>query len=84
MPLWKFMVLDFVAKTLWSFIYLGLGWWIGEPVVFVLDQYAKVANWVAIALIVVVMVGAFRAQAKKQQAEAAPAVTVGNELEAGH
>ena len=84
MPLWQFMVLDFVAKTLWSFIYLGLGWWIGEPVVFVLDQYAKVANWVAIALIVVVMVGAFRAQAKKQQAEAATAVTVGNELEAGH
>ena len=81
MPLWQFMVLDFVAKTLWSFIYLGLGWWIGEPVVFVLDQYAKVANWVAIALIVVVMVGAFRAQSKKQQAEVA---TVGNELEAGH
>lgn len=77
MPLWKFMVLDFISKTLWSFLYLGLGWWIGEPVVAVLDGYAKVANWVAIALLVVVFVGIFRNQSKKK-----PEV-IGNEIEAG-
>lgn len=79
MPLWKFMVLDFIAKTLWSFIYLGLGWWIGEPVVEVLDGYAKIANWVAIALLVVVFYGIFRNQNKKKPA----AQAVGNEIEAG-
>ena len=79
MPLWKFMVLDFIAKTLWSFIYLGLGWWIGEPVVEVLDGYAKIANWVAIALLVVVFYGIFRNQSKKKGA----AQAVGNEIEAG-
>ena len=65
MPLWKFMVLDFISKTLWSLGYFALGWWIGEPVVYVLEQYAKVANWIAIGLIVVIMFGAFRRQAKK-------------------
>ena len=65
MPLWQFMVLDFISKTLWSLGYFALGWWIGEPVVYVLEQYAKVANWIAIGLIVVIMFGAFRRQAKK-------------------
>ena len=79
MPLWKFMVLDFISKTIWSFLYLGLGWWIGEPVVMVLEQYAKVANWIAIALLVVVFYGIFRNQEKKKPA----AEVVGNEIEAG-
>lgn len=68
MPLWKFMVMNFIAKTLWSFIYFGLGWEIGEPVVFVLNQYARVANWIAIALLVVIMFTAFRNQGKKRVA----------------
>ena len=71
MPLWKFMVLDFVSKTLWSFLYLSLGWWIGEPVVTVLDQYAKIANYIAIALVVVVLFGVFRKQSKAKPAKLA-------------
>lgn len=66
MKLWKFMVLDFIAKTVWSLGYFALGHAIGEPVVFVLEQYAKVANWIAIGLIVVIMFGVFRNQAKNQ------------------
>lgn len=81
MSLWKFMVLNFISKTIWSFLYLGLGWWIGEPVVMVLEQYAKVANWIAIVLLVVVFFGIFRNQNKKKPA-VQPEV-VGNELEAG-
>ncbi|AKV59212.1 DedA family protein [Corynebacterium riegelii] len=69
MPLWKFMVLDFVSKTLWSFLYLGLGWWIGEPVVTVLDHYAKIANYIALALVVVVFIGVFRRQSKAKTAK---------------
>lgn len=60
----KFMLLNFVAKTVWSFLYFGLGWVIGEPVVFVLEQYAKVANWVAIGLLVLVLVGVFRGKSR--------------------
>ena len=64
MPLWKFMLLDFVSKTLWSLGYVALGWWIGEPVVYVLEQYARVANWIAIGLLVVIFVGAMRRKGK--------------------
>ncbi|WP_284523229.1 DedA family protein [Corynebacterium aquatimens] len=80
MPLWKFIVLDFISKTLWSLLYFWLGWVIGEPVVFVLEQYAKVANWIAIGLLVVVFWGVFRNQSKKQQAEAEG---IGNAISAG-
>ncbi|WKD56789.1 SNARE associated Golgi protein [Corynebacterium capitovis DSM 44611] len=69
MPLWKFMVLNFVAKTLWSLGYFALGMVIGEPVVYVLEQYARVANWVAIALLVVIFVGAFKGQSKRQPSQ---------------
>ena len=64
MPLWKFMLLDFVSKTLWSLGYVALGWWIGEPVVYVLEQYARVANWIAIGLLVVIFFEAMRRKRK--------------------
>ena len=60
----KFMIIDFIAKTAWSFLYFWLGWMIGEPVVFVLEQYARVANWIAIGLLVVIFAGVFRNQSK--------------------
>ncbi|SIS38317.1 membrane protein DedA, SNARE-associated domain [Corynebacterium appendicis CIP 107643] len=60
----KMLVLDFLAKTAWTLLYFWLGWMIGEPVVFVLEQYAKVANWIAIGLLVVVFIGIFRRQSK--------------------
>ena len=44
--------------------YVALGWWIGEPVVYVLEQYARVANWIAIGLLVVIFVGAMRRKGK--------------------
>ena len=53
---------------------------IGEPVVFVLEQYAKVANWVAIGLVVVIFAGAYRNQSKKATAQQSG---VGNSLSAG-
>ena len=65
MPLWKFLVLDFVSKTIWSLGYFALGWSIGEPVVFVLEQYARVANWIAIGLLVVIFIGILRRQGKQ-------------------
>ena len=51
----RFLVLDFLASTIWLMLYFALGWVIGEPAVVVLKEYAKYANYVAIALIVFVV-----------------------------
>ncbi len=64
----KMLVLDFLAKLAWTLLYFWLGWMIGHPVVYVLEQYAKVANWIAIGLLVVVFVGIFRRQSKNAPA----------------
>lgn len=55
MSLRRFLVLDFVASTVWMLGFFGLGWAIGEPAVAVLKQYAKIANYVAIGLVVLVV-----------------------------
>ncbi|WIM68026.1 DedA family protein [Corynebacterium breve] len=65
MKLSKFMVLNFISKTIWSLGYFALGYAIGEPVVFVLEQYQKVANWFAIGLLVVVFASVFFKQNKE-------------------
>lgn len=64
MSLKKFMVLNFISKTVWSLGYFALGYSIGEPVVFVLEQYQKVANWIAIGLVVVIFASVFFKQSK--------------------
>ena len=61
-----FIALDFVAATIWSLGYLGLGWGVGDPIVDALKYYAKTANWVAIALIIVILAPIF--VKKKQKA----------------
>ena len=63
----KFMVLDFIASTLWLGLYFGFGWLVGEPAVAVLKTYAKYANYVAIALVVLVVFTAFRSGSQQQK-----------------
>lgn len=53
----RFMVLDFIASTLWLLGYFALGWVVGEPAVALLKEYAKIANYVAIGLLVVILLG---------------------------
>ena len=65
----KFMVLDFVASTLWLGIYFGFGWSVGEPAVALLKVYAKYANYVAIALVVFVVFTSFRGASKQSKAK---------------
>lgn len=55
MSLRRFLLLDFLASTVWLLFYFGLGWVIGEPAVQLLKEYAKYANYVAIALIVFIV-----------------------------
>lgn len=67
---WKrFMVLDFLASTVWLGLYFGLGWWIGEPAVQLLKVYAKYANYVAIALVAFVVFTSFRGAGKQAKAK---------------
>ena len=65
----KFMVLDFFAAGIWLVGYFLFGYAVGEPAVELLKIYAKVANYVAIALIVFVFVLTF--VRSSQQAKAA-------------
>lgn len=62
----KFMVLDFISSTLWLAGYFALGWWVGEPAVQLLKQYARIANYVAIALVVFIIASTMWAQRSKK------------------
>lgn len=62
----RFLIYDFIASTLWLSFYFLLGWKFGEPVVALLDAYARVANYIAIALIVVVVLGIMRRKEEKK------------------
>jgi len=66
----KFMLLDAAASILWQMIYFGVGYAIGQPAVTVLQQYAKIANYVAIGLVVVVVIGYIMGQGRKSRASA--------------
>ncbi|MGB3956017.1 MAG: VTT domain-containing protein [Brooklawnia sp.] len=55
----KFMVLDFFAALIWLIGYFFFGYAVGEPAVALLEAYAKVANYVAIGLVVFVVVASF-------------------------
>ena len=66
----KFMLLDAAASIIWQMIYFAIGYGIGEPAVFVLQQYAKIANYVAIGLVAIVVVGYIMGQGRKARAAA--------------
>lgn len=51
----KFMVLDFFAALIWLIGMFVFGYVVGEPAVALLEMYAKVANYVAVALVVFVV-----------------------------
>ncbi len=63
----KFMALDFLASTSWLLAYFALGWSVGEPAVALLKEYAKIANYVAIGLIIFILVSTTLSTRKKQQ-----------------
>lgn len=63
---WKrFMVLDFCASGLWLVGYFVFGYAVGQPAVDLLTAYGKVANYVAIAMVVFIVIAAFRNSKKK-------------------
>jgi membrane protein DedA with SNARE-associated domain len=71
MSIRKFVALDIASCALWLAGYLVLGYAIGGPAVEVLKYYAKIANYVAIALVVVVVATAVLNARRKAKAAAA-------------
>lgn len=63
----KFLGLDFLASTLWLGAYFLLGWFVGAPAVDLLKWYAKVSQYVAIALVVGI-VGMAMLRGRRQRA----------------
>jgi membrane protein DedA with SNARE-associated domain len=55
MSIKKFVALDTAACLSWLLAHFAVGYLIGEPAVYVLQQYAKIANYVAIGLVVFVL-----------------------------
>lgn len=68
MSLKRFLIYDYLASTLWLVLYFWLGWRFGEPIVDVLEAYARIAMWVALALVGFIFVSTFLAQKKKAAA----------------
>lgn len=65
MSLRRFLIYDLIASTLWLGLFFYVGWQLGEPAVDVLDAYARIAGYVAIGLIVVVIVGTMLSSRRK-------------------
>lgn len=65
MSLRRFLILDYIASTLWLLGFFWLGWSLGEPAVAVLDYYAKIATYVVVAILVVMIFGFVRQARKK-------------------
>ncbi|WP_084563046.1 DedA family protein [Corynebacterium aquilae] len=65
MSLKKFLILDYLAATLWLAGYVYFGFAVGDPAVEILEGYMKIANYVAIGLVVLIIAGAVIRSRKK-------------------
>lgn len=64
----KFLIIDFIASTLWMAGFFSLGWALGEPAVAILNQYARISGYVVIGLLAVMIFTAVR-QARQRSAK---------------
>jgi len=69
MSLKKFILLDAAASVIWQMLYFALGYAIGEPVRVVLTAYSRIANYVTIGLVVVIVIGYILKQKAKSPVE---------------
>ncbi|MDO5067700.1 MAG: VTT domain-containing protein [Propionibacteriaceae bacterium] len=53
----RFLLYDVIASTLWLALYFTLGGAFGEPIVAILEAYAKIAGYVAMGLILFIVIG---------------------------
>mgnify|MGYP000889469898 CR=1 FL=1 len=63
----RFLLLDALASLSWLLIYFVFGYTVGEPAAALLELYGRIANYVAIGLVVVVIgMGFLRARDRAQ------------------
>jgi membrane-associated protein len=55
-----FLILDAIGSLLWAGMLAGLGWALGQRAVSVAQQISKYGLWIAIAIVVLVVVGQIR------------------------
>ncbi|MDO4784391.1 MAG: DedA family protein [Propionibacteriaceae bacterium] len=68
MSLRKFLILDYLAGLVWMLGFFWLGWSLGEPAVAVLNEYARIAGWVVIGILVVMVFSLVRGSRRKPTA----------------
>lgn len=68
MSLKRFLILDYLASTVWLIGYFSLGWFVGETAVGLLDAYARIAMWVTFGLLAFVIATAVISARKRQRA----------------
>lgn len=68
MSIKRFLVYDYIASTAFLVFYFWLGWSVGEPAVDLLNWYARIAGYVAIGLIVVIIFSTYFTSKKKVEA----------------
>ena len=66
----KFIAVDLVFAAIAQIGYFTLGWFIGEPAVQLLEELAKYSLWLALAVIVFIFVGSYRASMKAEKEKA--------------
>ncbi len=71
MRLRRFLVLDIVVCTAWTIAFGVVGYLVGSPITFVLNIYSRVANYVTIGLVVVVVGWSIYSSVKRARATAA-------------
>lgn len=67
MSLKRFLIYDYIASTLWLVLFFWMGWSLGEPAVDLLNWYARIAGYVAIALLVLIIGGTMLKARKDSQ-----------------
>ncbi len=68
MSIKRFLVYDYIASTVWLLIFFGAGWVAGDAAVGLLDAYARIAGYIAIALLIFIMVSTYLSQKRKTAA----------------
>ncbi|SPF69485.1 SNARE associated Golgi protein [Propionibacterium ruminifibrarum] len=63
----RFLAMDCTVCLIWLLGCTGIGYLVGAPITAVLDVYSRIANYVAIALVVVVFVVAFGSSWRKSR-----------------
>ena len=67
----RFVAMDCAACFIWLLGFTAIGYLVGAPITSLLAGYARIANYVSIALVVVVLVAALTSSWRRARAQGA-------------